>query len=584
MRNVNWSRIVAAIFIVLVTSLIVLGSSLNREETIIIAFEGGPAPAPGTANPFSLTAYYNQGLIQMCMESLFYLNVENGELIPWLAKGFEYNDSCTEVTLYLRRGVYWSDGWPFTADDVVFTIELLQDYGEALWRGDIIRDLVRKVYKIDDYTVRMELTRPYPRFILEEFSVHIGDAIVIVPQHIWQDQDPTSFSNFDLEIGWPVFTGPYQLVECTPERFVYTRRDDWWAIRAGVHNPPAAKNLVFIAQPNEATRAAMIAAGEVDALPQLTLESFERVHAQNPDVIAWSEGPPYGWYAPCPMYLDINTTAPPWDDPEMRWALSYAIDKELFAELTFPGGGGIATPFIMPDYPVLQALVEENGDLFETFPVLAFSPAKAGEIFDQHGYLQSESGWRLGPDGEPLTVEILLVEPGHDDFWRLAGPVLQSMLEAIGVRAEIIARSFAAMKSDSAAGLFECRVGWACGSLTDPFRSLDNFHSRYITEIGEHATHNYGRWANEAYDAVVDEIGGLQPGDERIGALFREALSIWLKDLPCVPLCQHFRIYPLNTTYWTNWPTSENDYFSPVINWMSLHQILINLEPVEVDP
>jgi len=583
MHNRNWVGVAAALAIVLAIPIILLGSTTDREETIIVAFEGGPAPAPETANPFSLTAYYNQGLIQMCMESLFYLNVESGELVPWLAEGYEYNDECTEVTLYLRKGVYWSDSEPFTADDVVFTLGLLQDYGEELWRGDIIRDLVQEVSRIDEYTIHMTLTRPYPRFILEEFSVHVGDSIVIVPEHIWRDQDPTTFANFDLGRGWPVFTGPYQLVECTPERFVYIRRDDWWAASAGVHDLPSAKYLVFIAQPNEAARAALIADGEVDALPQVTLHSFEWVQAQNPNIIAWTGYAPYGWYSPCPMYLDINTTTPPWDDPEMRWALSYAIDKELFAELAFPGGGGIATSFIMPEYPLLQTLVEENGDLFEKFPVLEFNPTKAGQILDQHGYLQGQYGWRLDSNGDPLTVKILLVEPGHDDFWRLAGPVLQSMLEQIGVLAEIVAEPFAAMKSDSAAGLFQCRVGWACGSLTDPFRSLDNFHSRYVTEVGVQATHNFGRWSSEEFDALVDEIAALQPGDDRIAPLFRDALAIWLAGLPCVPLCQHFRIYPLNTEYWTNWPSSANDYFSPVINWMSLHQILINLQPADRD-
>lgn len=102
--------------------------SVPREKTLIIGFEGGPVAAPEVANPYSPGSSINQGYHQAMIESLYYLNYQTGEAIPWLAAGPEkWNDDFTEVTIPIREGVAWSDGVAFTAEDVAFTLNTLKE-------------------------------------------------------------------------------------------------------------------------------------------------------------------------------------------------------------------------------------------------------------------------------------------------------------------------------------------------------------------------------------------------------------------------------------------------------------------------
>jgi peptide/nickel transport system substrate-binding protein len=124
-------------------------------------------------------------------------------------------------------------------------------------------------------------------------------------------------------------------------------------------------------------------------------------------------------------------------------------------------------------------------------------------------------------------------------------------------------------------------MAWLCGSVTDPFRTLDAFHEDRALPVGKRVDYDKGagRWKNDAYSKLVDRIGHLQPGDPRIAPLFRRALSIWLQQVPAFGIYQQTRIVPYTTTYWTNWPTEKNNYIHPPNWWMTFHQILLHVRP-----
>ena len=176
-------------------------ANVPRERTLIWGFEGGPVTPPDNSNPYQPTQRNSYGMHQVMIESLYYLNYENGKSIPWLAESHAFNDKNDEVTVKLRKGVTWSDGKPFTSKDVVFTINMLKDAAPKLTYSNEMKKWVKEVKATDDNTAVFSLAETYPRFILDYFSVHIWGAVRFVPEHIWKGQDPTTFTFNDLGKG-----------------------------------------------------------------------------------------------------------------------------------------------------------------------------------------------------------------------------------------------------------------------------------------------------------------------------------------------------------------------------------------------
>jgi peptide/nickel transport system substrate-binding protein len=128
-------------------------------------------------------------------------------------------------------------------------------------------------------------------------------------------------------------------------------------------------------------------------------------------------------------------------------------------------------------------------------------------------------------------------------------------------------------------------MGWqACGSVSEPWASMDQFNAKWLAPVGERANGNSWRWTgetNDAYSALVEEIGILPLGDPKVDEPFVEAMDIWYDELPIIPITQAKKLIPFDTTYWTNWPSSENDYISSWTWWQSTHKIIHEIQPAQ---
>src|SRR5690242_20466831 len=116
--------LIVVILIALIPFILAYAQDVPRDQTLIIGFEGGPSQAPENFG-VTTTANNSQGVHQVMIESLYILNYQTGQAVPWLASGPEkWNKDYTVVDIPLRKGITWNDGVAFTADDVIFSLNM----------------------------------------------------------------------------------------------------------------------------------------------------------------------------------------------------------------------------------------------------------------------------------------------------------------------------------------------------------------------------------------------------------------------------------------------------------------------------
>ena len=190
-------------------------------------------------NPFIPGAISRIGF-NFLYEPLYFFNAyaEGAELIPWIAESHEFNEDYTEITVKIRPGVEWGDGHPWTAHDFVFTISMLKDNAPQLMYSTDMAAWGEAAVALNDLSARITLKAPNPRFLFSYF-VHSGDqGVPIVPRHIWENQDPEIFQNYDEAKGWPVLSGPYQIAISEPAQRIWDLRSDWWVKKSASRHCP----------------------------------------------------------------------------------------------------------------------------------------------------------------------------------------------------------------------------------------------------------------------------------------------------------------------------------------------------------
>ncbi|MCY4106476.1 MAG: ABC transporter substrate-binding protein [Chloroflexi bacterium] len=547
-----------------------------REATVIIENEFGRVAVPDNMNPYIAGQYLDWGMWQATQEALFYLNYETGAVIPWQATGYSFNDDKTEVTIHIRDGVKWADGTPFTAHDVVFTINMLKANEELQYSFDM-QQWVADISAPDDHTVVMTLTRPNPRFVINYFSVRIWDTILIAPQHIWGDVDPTTFTNYDLEAGLPMGTGAYRLIRSTETEQVYDRRDDWWGAETGFQPLPAPERAIWLGAPSEDLRAALMSNNELDAGWLFSRSTFEVAQSRNPNIVGWTADLPYAYLDPCPRYLGLNNRAAPFDDREVRWALNAAIDRDVLVAIAYEGMTNPAAT-LYPTYAPLQAFLDRNAALFEQYDVLGSDEMLIDSVMEGKGYTRDSEGLWVDGDGERISF-ILIARSSQTDKVRM-GNILAEQMRAAGFDATFQPLEDGIFYADVSNGASQAWVTDLCGSVSDPYETFSRFHSRFSGPIGESVPGvNASRFENAEYDEIVDAMAVLAADDEGFNELADQALAIWLHELPGIPLVQARLLTPFNNSYWTNWPTSDNNYIQPGHWWVTGALMLHNIQP-----
>jgi peptide/nickel transport system substrate-binding protein len=581
MKVARW--ILASLFVMLGLG---FAQETPRSETVIFDIDGGNVTAPTNFNWMVPGTARNQGMHQAVWEPLFILNYETGKIMPYLGTEFTSNEGLDVWTLKLRDGVKWSDGEAYNADDIVFTVNmLLNDETASLGGAADMQQWVTSVEKVDDLTVVFNLKAPNPRFQLDYWSVRIWGGIIILPEHIWKDQDPFTFTFYDPEKGWPLGTGAYKLTSASETRFTYERDDNWWGKDAnipelGIDGLPKPKYLVWEVTGSEENKVQLASAGELDSVMDVTLGGFEAMKANNPNMIGWVDGMPYVWFDPCPRQLSFNTAVAPWDDKDLRWAVNYIMNRQEIIDVAYEGTT-IPSQTMFVEYGGLLDVIKGITDAGMT---LSTTPdvEKGQALIESKGWAMGSSGF-YEKDGKTLSIEIQ-THAAFIEKQRIAA-VLVEQLRSAGIDASTRNVEGATWDDNKQNGNYSAVMDWdACGSINEPWNSMNRFTGQFARPVGERVIggNNHVRWTgpdNDAYSAIVEKIGVLPLGDPQIVPMVVEAYKYLYDAMPFIPVTQARKLVPFDTTYWTGWPTQVNNYNHPATWWMSTHQIIHNLEP-----
>ena len=508
-------------------------------------------------------------------EPLYFYNAyaEEDNIIPWIATGHEFNADYTEVTVHIRPGVKWSDGKPWTAHDLKFTVDLLKKHAPELSFSTDMDTWVEKVEVPDSLRAVFTLTAPNPRFVFSYLTFNFGNGIHIVPKHIWENEDPTTFKNLDPARGLPVVSGPYSLTLSQPLQRIWDVRDDWWGATSGFQRRPKVERIIYLPQGDENKWVQLIIANQMDQCIDLRPANIKALLDANPKVTTWSgRDLPYGYRDWWPPVLGFNALEAPFDDPEVRWAVNYAIDRKQLVDVGWQGAGEYTLlPF--PDFPPLKKFTRLVDDLVEEYGVDEHNPAKTAAIMERKGWSKDEEGLWVR-DGKRIKLPIVVYPGLFQDFT----PVLVKQLRQAGFDASfrMYSDAYTSMSSGNALA-YVIGVG---GSVRDPYFTLRLFHSRYVEPTGT-ATPYYWRWANKDFDRLVDRMGQIAPDDPALIPIFREAMDIWISEMPTIPLLQWFHRVPHNQTYWTNWPSADDPYMNSAFWVRSFLIVLLGLEPAQ---
>ena len=547
-----------------------------RNRTLISVGGGGESPLQfpdyASGNPYIFGHISAHGA-QFAWNPLFFYNYLGDEEIPFMGESYQYNADFTELTIKIRPGVEWSDGVPFTARDVAFTLNMLRDNAPVLrWSTDMEK-WVKDAQAIDKLTVKVIFYSPKPRFVFNYLMPHQDSGIWIIPEHIWKDQDPTDFSNYDMEKGWPVVTGPYRLALSTPDQIIWDLREDWWAAKIGFQPMPKVERIIFLPTFDETKHAQMMINNEVDVSLNLSSENIQKVLELNPKVNTFSgHKPPFGYKDWWPTGLGFNDSQPPFDDPEIRWAISYAINRDDVVTYGLQGAG-TATKVPFPEFPALIPYIDSIQDLLEHYDTNEFNPQKSAEIMERKGYTKDKEGFWVDSDGNRLKIEITTFSV----LQSIAPPVVENLRRA-GFDASY--HMPADFFSRISLGIAEAYIFGHAASVRDPYMTLDLYHSRLALPTGESTFPAY-RWVNPEFDKIVEQMSTIAYNDPEMFPLFHQAMEIWLKELPDIPLSSYYHRNPINHTYWTGWPNEDNPYTNDA-NWhKTLLLILLRLQPTQ---
>ncbi len=499
-RYLRWQAAIALLGIVLLAAL--LRYTAFNFTTITVPERGGVlvegvAGNPQYLNPLLSTSnQVDEVLVALLFNGLTRLD-EQGNVVPDLAEEWTVTPDGLNYDFQLRSGVYWHDGAPVTAADVLYTIGVTQ--AEDFPGSSVLSTLWRTVEVAapegpEGLAVRFTLKQPLAAFL--DYT-----TLGLLPAHLW-DRVPAAdlmASQFNTR---PVGTGPLKLTQITATRAEL-------AVNPQYHGPaPYLTGITFRFYPDHRSLLPAYDRGEIDAISWIWPDDMAEV-AQRTDLQLFTA--PISGYTL--IYLNQqNPNVPFFQERPVRQALLYAIDRQKLIDNVLHGQGLLAHTPILPG-----TWAHDRG--VQQYP---FDPARAKQLLDEAGWTDSDEDGVRDREGTPLAFTLL----GRD----------QAMLDAIsdawaeiGVEAVPQAVSLAGLTSDflTPRTYDAAIVTWELSGDPDPYPL---WHSTQA-KTGQ----NYAGWDNRAADEAIEQARAISDRELRRG-YYLEFQRIFAEEAPALLL------------------------------------------------
>ncbi|MFB7495515.1 ABC transporter substrate-binding protein [Streptomyces sp. NPDC056161] len=487
---------------------------------------------PFLAQSANTLAYTNQGQGGFIYEPLVQINtVDIGKDIPWLARSWKWSGDNRTLTLTVRTGVKWTDGKPFSADDVVFTFEMLKKYPGLNVLG-IAFDSV-KANGADE--VVMTFAKPS-----EQFFTNIVSA-PIVSRHIWSTVgDPTKYTDKN-----PVGTGPYKLASFSTQSFVLDRNEGYWQTR------PEVTSIRFVAYKDNQSMTNALVQGQVDWGGSYIANADKTYLARSKDNHYWT--PLAGTDGLIP-----NLERWPLSDLAVRQAISLGVDRKQIAAATHDSPATSVTGLPMPAYESAVAAQYKGVDFVQ-------DKAKAEQTLTDAGYAKGGDGY-YQKNGKRVEFSISFPSSYTDIASRVQ--VLVSQLKDIGIKLTVDTTSVNDINGLTARGDFDSTMGYPVGSAPRAFSFYnDTMNPNFYYPVGK-ATPTYQnieRFRNAEAAALFKRYPEASTDKERQDILDR-IQRIFVENLPWIPLFYWGSYGDWSTAKVSGFPSADDPYFSPVPN------------------
>lgn len=447
---------------------------------------------------------------------------------PWLAESVEWNSDYTAVTVVPRSGVTWSDGQPFTADDILYS------YGQLL--DGRLTDTTGMNYTgadVDGNKITLKFANSM--YVRQPQALHHP----IVPKHVWEKlADPNTATLTGA--GELVGTGPYVMSNWSTESVTLSARDDWWGGKLAV------PQFHFISYGDNSALTTALVSGDADWAQNFIPQIDKSYLAADPEHNKTWPAPTTG-----AATLFMNLQEKPFNNVAFREAIAYTIDREAYVTIAREG----ASEAIWTKTGLVSILEDEILPEFKS-ENFAVDKDKARQILTDAGYTWNGDGKLVDPDGDVVTFRISV--PGGWSDWNTQQQLISEEVSAnLGVDVKIDNPDWGGWDAARTEGDFDSIIHWleSTGNAYGLYTSA--MDTRWI--VDGRAAFNFGRYDNPEVTAALNKYASAASDAERTDAL-KVIQTAFVKDIPVIPLGAHPLLGHYNTRNYVGWPNADDPY------------------------